>query len=110
MTEDQVYQAIASQLDETSNPADEFETASRIRDRLTRWIVENGCQHRELVEPTARRLYNQYVRPFDIPGLPNMVIEPRVDDAAEEILVRLLNRVLDRVCEGDDTDASIVAE
>lgn len=44
------------------------------------------------VEAFVREAYSTYVEPWDIPYVPNFVVEPRVDLAIENALVSLVKR------------------
>lgn len=49
------------------------------------------------VEAFVREAYSTYVEPWDIPYVPNFVVEPRVDQAIEDALVKLVKNLHSRL-------------
>lgn len=45
------------------------------------------------VEAFVREAYSTYVEPWDMPYVPNFVVEPRVDQAIEDALVKLVKNL-----------------
>lgn len=74
-----------------------FERAGQILKGVVKFIINEGCQYADKAEPVTRQLFNQYVRPLDIPGVPNLV-EPQLDDALEELLVKAVLAAVSQFC------------
>jgi metal-dependent HD superfamily phosphatase/phosphodiesterase len=97
LTQEEVFQEIASQLDETDNPETQFSTANRLVKIVKSLIQRHGCPHREVIIASALQAYEQYVRPIDLPGIPNTV-EPMVDSAVRNVLENTLHWVGNTIC------------
>jgi len=78
-----------------------FSIASDLVEYGTQIIRDLGCGHREEIVVAAKDTYRKHVRPIDLPGIPNF-IEPQVDDQLESIVIILLNKAFDSLCEDDD--------
>jgi len=106
---ERAYAAMAEGLQEQveANPASAF---GAIVQRVVQWISQNSCDFADQAEPLTRRLFNEFIRPIDLPGVPNLIIEPRVDDALEEAAVRIVLAAVERFCGDDTDDPRIVAD
>jgi hypothetical protein len=90
------YNAVAGDL----IPGDPFNVGSQVLKNIISYVREVGCDtyDRDSIEPAVRQLFNDYIRPIDIPGIPNLIIEPRIDDMLENALVKIVNRTIDSIC------------
>ena len=70
----------------------------RIVDIALRLLQEHGCQYRHDLVAAAKNAYDTFVRPIDLPGVPNLVIEPKVDDMLCQALVMILETAADALC------------
>lgn len=93
--------AFAEVLNDTpaSSP---FAKGDWIVDQAIKLLREHGCQYRYEIIDAAKFAYDNYVAPWDIPGVPNFV-EPIVDEKLGEILVTALYAVADAICGPDIT-------
>lgn len=42
------------------------------------------------------KLYDQYIAPLDIPGVPNLIIEPQLDAAIKSVVLKLAEAIIRR--------------
>lgn len=42
------------------------------------------------------KLYDQYIAPLDIPGVPNLIIEPQIDAAIKSVVLKLAESIIRR--------------
>lgn len=42
------------------------------------------------------KLYDQYIAPLDIPGVPNLIIEPQLDAAIKSVVLNLAEAIIRR--------------
>ena len=42
------------------------------------------------------KLYDQYIAPLDIPGVPNLLIEPQLDAALKSVVLKLVEAMIRR--------------
>lgn len=42
------------------------------------------------------KLYDQYIAPLDIPGVPNLIIEPQIDAAIKSVVLKLVESIIRR--------------
>lgn len=58
-------------------------------------LVIANLDEQETLELVAR-LYDQYIAPLDIPGVPNLIIEPQVDKAIKAVVLKLVETIIRR--------------
>jgi hypothetical protein len=67
------------------------------------WFGEHGRElvaslgGRDAVVAATEAAYHKYITPIDIPGVPNFVIEPMVDNALAKAAGRLVGMAIDRM-------------
>ena len=51
---------------------------------------------KEQVLELVSKLYDDYIAPLDIPGVPNFVIEPQIDVALKGLVLAIVAQVIDK--------------
>jgi len=51
---------------------------------------------KEQVLEMVSKLYDDYIEPFDIPGVPNFIIEPQLDAALKRLVLTIVAQVIDK--------------
>lgn len=51
---------------------------------------------KEQVLELVSKLYDDYIAPFDIPGIPNLIIEPQIDAALKGLVLAIVAQVIDK--------------
>lgn len=73
--------------------------SAAVGDSLKKWADDLYHQFgsKEEVNAAVRAFYQSFVKPIDLPYVPNLVIEPAVDKFFEDKLVALVDKLHDSV-------------
>jgi|694.fasta_scaffold11261_15 hypothetical protein len=42
------------------------------------------------------KLYDDYIAPLDIPGVPNFILEPQIDSALKALVLAIVEKIIDK--------------
>lgn len=51
---------------------------------------------KEAVLDLINKLYDEYIAPLDIPGVPNFIVEPQIDAAIKAVVLAIVSQVIDK--------------
>ena len=51
---------------------------------------------KESVLELISKLYDEYIAPLDIPGVPNFIVEPQIDAAIKAVVLAIVSQVIDK--------------
>lgn len=69
----------------------------RLFDRLSQLVDLLGDLPKEAILEMLGQVYDDYLAPLDIPGVPNILIEPKLDEMLRVVFLEIAARIIDRV-------------
>ena len=75
-----------------------FDLAHRLIQWATEMIGDIGCDRQGEIVTATKELYDKFIRPIDLPGIPNFVVEPYVDDLLCRVVLMTIEAAFSRIC------------
>ena len=74
-----------------------FDLIDRLLDRLGSLVDLIGDLPKDAILQMLGQVYDDYIGPLDIPGVPNIVVEPKLDQLLRVAFLAIAERIIDRV-------------
>ena len=69
----------------------------RILERLSQLLDFVGELPKQEILDMLGDLYDDYIAPLDIPGVPNIFVEAKLDEMLKKVFLAIAERIIDRV-------------
>jgi len=69
----------------------------RILERLSQLLDFVGELPKQEILDMLADLYDDYIAPLDIPGVPNIILEAKLDEMLKKVFLAIAERIIDRV-------------
>lgn len=74
-----------------------FDLIDRLLDRLGSLVDLIGDLPKDAILQMLGQVYDDYIGPLDMPGIPNIIVEPKLDEMLRVVFLTIAARIIDRV-------------